>query len=419
MSSDIGRCFLLMIVSLIGYALSIHLSELVSVPGEYGTEEGHEGRRPIAMSPERTEEASVCFRMVLVLILGMTLYRASRILYAAFSVNTFWLKALIMIALFAGMLLLLTLSIVAARAIYARSPSPNAFMTGFSRTVTFVFTPLCALMHRGLALFHADEGDAGPTEEEILQIVDMGGEKGSIEENEREMIQNIFAFNNQTAEDVMTHRTDVTSIALDEKPEEILRTIMDTGLTRYPVYREDMDDIVGTLNARAYLLNLQRPQQKPLTDLIREAYFVPEHVQADVLFRDMQKKKIHMAIVIDEYGGMSGVVTMEDLPEQIVGNIYDEYDPQDETEITQLSPQLWRIAGSTSIEDLEEALGITLPEDREYDTLGGLIFSILGTIPPDGSHQEVDVENIHIRVEQLSDHRVEMALVRKRKENEK
>ena len=194
---------------------------------------------------------------------------------------------------------------------------------------------------------------------------------------------------------------------------------MDTGLTRYPVYREDMDDIVGTLNARAYLLNLQRPQQKPLTDLIREAYFVPEHVQADVLFRDMQKKKIHMAIVIDEYGGMSGVVTMEDLLEQIVGNIYDEYDPQDETEITQLSPQLWRIAGSTSIEDLEEALGITLPEDREYDTLGGLVFSILGTIPPDGSHPEVDVENIHIRVEQLSDHRVEMALVRKRKENEK
>ena len=133
----------------------------------------------------------------------------------------------------------------------------------------------------------------------------------------------------------------------------------------------------------------------------------------------MQKKKIHMAIVIDEYGGMSGVVTMEDLLEQIVGNIYDEYDPQDETEITQLSPQLWRIAGSTSIEDLEEVLGITLPEDREYDTLGGLVFSILGTIPPDGSHPEVDVENIHIRVEQLSDHRVEMALVRKRKENEK
>ena len=323
---------------------------------------------------------------------------------------------ILLITTICDLLALFLIGTAIPRSILIRKRKALKFLIPLVRLLSTLFLPLTKIQSWLCKLMKAEIQDEGPTEEEIMQIVDKGGDSGSIEENEREMIQNIFDFNNLRAEDVMIHRTNVTAIKLGETPEEILKTIMDTGLTRFPVYKEDMDDIIGTLNTRAYLLNLQRQEQRPFRDLLREAYFVPEHVMADVLFRDMQKNKIHMAIVIDEYGGMSGIVTMEDLLEQIVGNIYDEYDPQAENDITQLSDDLWRITGTTPLEDIEEALKISLDDhetERDYDTLGGLIFSRLGTIPRDGSHPEIDVGDVHIRVEQLSEHRVEVALVRK------
>lgn len=251
------------------------------------------------------------------------------------------------------------------------------------------------------------------TEEEIRMMVDMGGETGAIEETEKEMIENIFEFNNRSAEDVMTHRIDVTSIWVGEEKAEIIKTIRETGLSRFPVYDEDMDDIIGTLNTRVFLLNEQSENPKPLRELIRDAYFVPETVQADALFRDMQMKKIHMAIVVDEYGGMSGLVTMEDLLEEIVGNIYDEFDPQAEAEIARVDDETWRISGAAALEDVADALDIELPQDEDYDTLGGLIFSQFTAIPQDGATPELDVAGLHIQVEKIEDHRVEYALVRK------
>ncbi len=171
------------------------------------------------------------------------------------------------------------------------------------------------------------------TEEEIRLMVDIGEEKGAIEPTEKEMIENIFEFNNTTARDVMTHRTDVIAIQRDETEEDILQLIQESGLSRFPVYDEDIDDIIGILNTRAYLLNLRSDAPKSLERLLRPAHCVPESVHTDVLFRSMQKSKDHIAVVVDEYGGTSGIVTMEDLLEEIVGNIYDEYDPQDEQEI--------------------------------------------------------------------------------------
>jgi len=150
-----------------------------------------------------------------------------------------------------------------------------------------------------------------------------------------------------------------------------------------------------------------------LREMIREAYFVPSTVQADQLFRNMQMKKIHMAIVVDEYGGMSGIVTMEDLLEEIVGNIYDEFDPQAEAEFVRVSDDTWRISGQAALEDVADALGVELPLDEDYDTLGGLIFSQFTLIPEDGSHPEVDCHGLHIVVEKIEDHRVEKALVTK------
>ena len=152
-----------------------------------------------------------------------------------------------------------------------------------------------------------------------------------------------------------------------------------------------------------------------MKELLWPAYFVPESVRTDALFRDMQSKKVHMAIVVDEYGGTSGLVTMEDLLEEIVGNIYDEFDPQDEQEIIPLGDNLWRVSGSADLEELSEVIGFDLPDEEEldYDTLGGLIFSQLSVIPEDGSQVEVDALGLHIKVEKLAERRVEWALVSK------
>ncbi len=290
---------------------------------------------------------------------------------------------------------------------------------GVVSALSALFRPLIWLLSKStngvLCLLGIDpkEVEEEVSEDEIRMMVDIGEETGAIETNEREMIENIFEFNNNTAEDVMIHRTDMVMLWVDDPAEEILKTIEESGLSRFPVYDENADDIVGTLSTREFLLNTHREQPKAIRDLLRPAYFVPESVRTDVLFRDMQSKKVHMAIVVDEYGGTSGLVTLEDLLEEIVGNIYDEFDPQDEREITKLEDNLWKVAGSAELELLAEELGLEFSEDEEYDTLGGLVFSQLSVIPDDGSQVEVDVCGLHVKVIELSDRRVEWAMVSK------
>ena len=252
------------------------------------------------------------------------------------------------------------------------------------------------------------------SEDEIMAMVEEGEESGTIETNEKEMIENIFEFNNMTAEDVMVHRIDMVSLSLDDTDDTILTTIRASGLSRFPVYESDVDDIVGILSTREYLLNATLSQPRPLKELLRPAYFVPETVHTDVLFRDMQNKKIHMALVVDEYGGTSGLVTLEDLLEEIVGNIYDEFDPQDEQEIIHLEDNLWRVSGSADLEELMETMDIPMPEEElDFDTLGGLVFANLSVIPEDGSRPVVETMGLRIRVEELCERRVEWALVEK------
>ena len=264
-----------------------------------------------------------------------------------------------------------------------------------------------------------DAAEEEVTEDDIRMMVDMGEEAGAIEETEKEMIENIFEFNNRTAETVMTHRTDVTCVWVDEEWDVILQTIRETGLSRFPVYNEDRDDIIGTLNTRVFLLNMQAEKPRTMREMIREAYFVPQTVPADQLFRNMQTRKIHMAIVVDEYGGMSGIVTMEDLLEEIVGNIYDEFDPKEEAEIVSLQENTWRISGQAMLTDVAEALDVELPLEEDYDTLGGLIFSQFTTIPEDGSTPELECCGLHIQVECIEEHRIEWAVVTKLVPDEK
>ena len=252
-------------------------------------------------------------------------------------------------------------------------------------------------------------GQNDVTEEEIRMMVDIGEEAGSIAADEKEFITNVFEFNNKKAEDVMTHRTDLCMLWIDEAPEVIRKEILENGFTRFPVYDEDADDILGILHVRDYLSSVLSGETAPLRELLRPAYFIPENVPADALFRDMQRGNIHLAVVVDEYGGTRGVVTMEDLVEEIVGNIYDEYDEAPEL-IQQIDDTTWRAPGSAELEQLEELFHVRLPQD-EFDTLGGLVFSQLRAIPEDGTTPVIEAYGLRVQVEEISDHRVEKALV--------
>ncbi len=271
--------------------------------------------------------------------------------------------------------------------------------------VQLLWRPVLKLLHRKDQV----------SEDNIMAVVEEGEESGAIQSNEKEFIENVLEFDNTTAKDVMVHRTDMVTLPLDAEESEILDAIRQSGLSRFPVYGEDADDILGVLSTRDYLLNFHQPEPLPLKELLRPAYFVPETVSADVLFRDMQGKKTHMALVVDEYGGTSGLVTLEDLLEELVGNIYDEFDPQEEQEIIKLEDGRWRVSGSADLEELAEAMEFELPEDeeRDYDTLGGLVFSQLSVIPEDGSRPLVEALGLRIQVEELCDRRVEWALVEK------
>ena len=333
---------------------------------------------------------------------------------AAAAVNTL---AVVIITIILSFFTLVLGELVPKRVAMQKAEQVARFTCGVVSGLAAAMRPLIWLLtvstNGVLRLLHIDPNaeEDQVSEEEIRMMVDIGEEKGAIESGEKEMIENIFEFNNMTAEEVMIHRTDVVMLWARDSDEEIVRTIRETGLTRFPVYEEDADDIVGILNTRTYLLNARESQPRPLRELLTPAYFVPESVRTDVLFRDMQARKIHMAVVVDEYGGTSGIITMEDLLEEIVGNIYDEFDPQDEQEIIPLGENQWRVAGSADLEEVAEALDVELPGDEEYDTLGGLVFAQLAVIPEDGSHPEVDVCGLHIRVEELSDRRVEWATV--------
>ena len=363
---------------------------------------------------------------------GLLLLAACACVFCAFfEPLALWLEsafhARFFASLLAGVLLWLAAGVVciavcALLPAYVAAHAPEKTLTrtlGLANFLLSLAKPflLCA---KGLATlilkpFHVPVTALGErvTRQEIRMMVDIGEEKGEIEADEKQMIENVFEFNNMTAVECMVHRKDVTAIDVEDSAEAILQTIQDSGLSRFPVYEEDVDNILGILTSRDYLLNDCFERGKTLRELIRPAYFVPESLRADLLFSEMQKRKQHMAIVVDEYGGTSGIVTLEDLLEEIVGNIYDEFDPQADEDIIPLSDTRLRVSGSARLDALGEKLGMDLGEDEDCDTLGGLVFSQLSEIPSDGERPVVTCRGLRIAVEQVSDRRVEWAIVEK------
>ena len=296
------------------------------------------------------------------------------------------------------------------------------FASGVIALLTKVVRPIIWVLSKTtngiLRLFRIDpNADTDEvSEEEIRYMVDIGEEKGAIDANEKEMITNIFEFNNMTAADVMTHRTDMELIRIDDTKEQILGVIKESGYSRLPVIGEDADDVEGILMSNEYLLSLQLDGDVSLEKLIRPAYFVPESVRTDILFRNMKERKTHMAIVVDEYGGVNGLVTIEDLLEEIVGNIYDESDMVEVGDIIPLGEDVWRIAGNTDLIDIADEIGVIIPENEEFETLSGLVMDHLGSVPDDGETPEINIFGLSIQVETIKDRRVEMAIVTKVKD---
>ncbi len=246
------------------------------------------------------------------------------------------------------------------------------------------------------------------SEEDIRMMIDIGEEKGTIESEERQMIDNIFEFNNTSVGDVMTHRTSMVVIYADDDKDEILRTILESGFSRFPVCGEDADDILGVLRTREYLLNAQSENPRPLKDLLRPAFFVPESLRADDLFRRMKREKKHMAVVVDEFGGTAGLITLEDLLEEIVGKIYDETDKNEEEDIRETAENKWVANGNCTVERFCEVTGFAFEEDEEpeFSTVGGLVFTALGIVPEDGSTPETEIPGFILRVLSVTDHRI-------------
>lgn len=251
------------------------------------------------------------------------------------------------------------------------------------------------------------------TEEEIRMMVDLGEERGTIDSDEGEWIDNVFEFGETTVREAMTHVSELVAIPVDATQDEITKVIRESGRSRIPVYAKNLDDILGILNAREFLLERGEGSDKLPERLIRPAYFVPETLRAATLFKDMQQKKQHIAVVVDEYGQTSGIVTMEDLLEEIVGSIYDETDPAEELPITQIEDGVWRALGSAELDEIADAMDIEFPEDLDFDTLNGLVFSQLNNIPKDGTVLDLQAYGLDIHVERIARRRVVSATLRK------
>lgn len=291
-------------------------------------------------------------------------------------------------------------------------------MSGLISAIAKIFTPLVWLLtvstNGVLRLIGIEPGaqEEQIGEEEIRMMVDAGSEKGTIDNEEKEFIQNVFEFDDLSADEIATHRTDIVMLDLQDSMETWQEIILHSRHTRYPVCDDSADKIVGILHAEEYFRIEDKTRERVLEQAVRLAYFVPDSVKADVLFRNMRNARQTMAVVLDEYGGMSGIVTLNDLVEQLVGELCDgAAGEEEESFIETVEDGIWKIHGSAPIDEVQKALGVPLPCE-DYETFNGLIFDTLGAIPEDGSDLEMEASGLRIQVTEIKDHQVETAIVR-------
>ena len=285
-----------------------------------------------------------------------------------------------------------------------------AFSTiGIIRVISIIAAPFVKILTNATNFISKvfgipEEDEETVTEEEIKMMIDEGEEKGTIEQEEKEMIHNVFQFNDITVSEVMTPRKDVYAIDIDSKIEEIIRELNEYKYSRIPVYEETIDNIKGVMFVKDLLKYYINNEPISIRNLVREVYFIPESKPINDLLKELQKNKMQMAIVIDEYGGTAGIVTMEDLIEEIVGNIFDEYDDVEE-EYKKIDENTYLINGSVSISDLKKILNTEIP-DGDYETLSGYLLELTGKFPEEEESQVIETENIIYKIEEYEDKRI-------------
>lgn len=277
------------------------------------------------------------------------------------------------------------------------------FLTGVSKASRPVVWFLTKSTNAVLRLFgiNPHEEDEQVTEEEIRMMLDIGSEKGTIDPAEKAMIHNIFEFDDTPLEEIMTHRRDLTMLWTDDDIEVWKQTILSRPKQKYLICTETVDNVYGVLDTREFYKALYN--HADVKTAIEPAFFVPESMKADELFRKMQKSHNHMAVVLDEYGGLSGIITMSDLLEEIVGNLGPDDEPE---EIEKISENLWRVMGSAPLDKVAEALDMTLP-DGEANTIAGLVLAELEEFPADGEKPLVESYGLKMQVQLVSHRRIE------------
>jgi putative hemolysin len=303
-----------------------------------------------------------------------------------------------------------------------KKAEPLAFhIVGFIFAVSKMFSPVVWLLTKStnalLLLLHFDPNaeDSGVTEEEIRMMVDAGSEKGTIDAGEQEVIHNIFEFDNRTADEVMTHRTNVVWLQMKDSDENWERIIIETRYSFYPVSGDTFDNIEGILSAKDYFRLKTRDRKTVMAGAVHPGNFVPETVKTDVLFRNMKRNRKQFAGLLDEYGGTSGIVTINDLLEAIVGDFDDSIPGR--PPIEKLEGGNWRIDGGAPLDKVAKVLELNLPVE-DYETFGGYVFSLLGEIPEDGQKADVGDARLHIHIEEIKERRIETALVQVLKRGE-
>jgi len=294
-------------------------------------------------------------------------------------------------------------------------------VTGFFRPMAYLTTKFSHLIIRLRGIDPlADDSDV--TEEEIISMVDEGHEQGVLQDSEAEMIRNIFELNDKDAKDIMTHRKNIVAVDGSMTLEETLPYILEQNFSRFPVFEDDIDTLIGILHIKDAMQcfrqeSLHAKRVRDIPQLLRTITYIPETRSIDVLFRDMQREKNHIVVVVDEYGQTSGIVAMEDILEEIVGNIMDEYDVEEDP-ITKQADGSYVMLGMTPLEDVEDELGIEF-EDEDNETLNGFLISKLDRIPSDKEHIEIECLGYRFRVLSVANKTIGRILVTKIPEQHK
>ncbi len=349
-----------------------------------------------------------------------------RLIEAGVAISPAVLKAaaIIVITLILAYFTLVFGELVPKRVAMKKSEGIALGMSGALYFVAKIFAPIVWLLTAStnfilrLLRINPEEEDSTVTEESIKMMLAEGKEKGVIQPEEDEIIQNIFEFDDITAEEMCTHRRDVISLSLSDDMEEWKETIRESRHTKYPVCGDSLDDIIGIMDTKSYFLYPEKEQQKIIDNIVEKAMLVPESMKANSLFRKMQESREYFAVVIDEYGGMSGIVTLHDIMEALLGDLSEKESPVKPEEIEKLTEGKFRIQGYADLEDVSEALEMELPTNV-YDTFSGFICGIIGRIPEEGEAFQCSWKNCLITVHDVQHHIVQSAIIELVYEEEK